>query len=115
MKNLNILEEANTIIHGARNKSYGHPAKNHGLTSQYWQVYLKNRPNPADPLSAIDVCFLNILQKISRSQNGVDPTRDTLTDIAGYAGNVEMIQDFLVDSQKKHYNKAKGKTNAKTN
>lgn len=87
----NVLEEANEIIHGARNESYGHPLENHGLTAKYWSVYLDAKNGFA--ITAEDVCFLNILQKISRSQSGVDVTRDTLVDIAGYAGNVEMIQD----------------------
>lgn len=88
----NVLEEANAIIHGARNQAYGHPLDNHGLTAAYWNVYIGGMNYPA-VFTAEDVCFLNILQKIARSQNGVDLNRDSLTDIAGYAGNVEMIQE----------------------
>lgn len=84
---MNILEEANEIIHGARNQAYGSPLENHGLTAKYWSQYLNV------PVTAEDVCFLNILQKISRAQNGIDLNRDSLVDIAGYAGNIEMILD----------------------
>ena len=98
----NILEEANDIIHGARNAQYGHPLENHGLTAKFWVIYLEELTRQGRPVQAEDVCFLNILQKISRSLNNVDQKRDTLVDIAGYAGNVEMIQD-----------KRKGKSNAK--
>lgn len=92
-KKANILEEANSIVHGARNQAYGHPYDNHGLTAEYWSVYLGTR------IKAEDVCFLNILQKISRAQNGVDLNRDSLVDIAGYAANVEMI---LEEKKKRH-------------
>ena len=88
---MNILEEADSIIHGARNQTYGHPLENHGLTARYWSVYLGKE------VTAEDVCFLNILQKISRSQHGVDLNRDSLVDIAGYAGNVEMIMEKRKD------------------
>lgn len=85
---MNILEKANEIVHGERNEAYGHPLDNHGLTARYWQVYLSSG---IKEVTAEDVCFLNILQKIARSQNGVDKNLDSLTDIAGYAANVEMI------------------------
>lgn len=94
---MNILEEANSIVHGARNQAYGHPLDNHGLTARYWTVYLQAKAKDDDFLgdflefTAEDVCFLNILQKIARAQNGVDLNRDSLVDIAGYSANVEMI------------------------
>lgn len=90
---MNILQEADGLIHGPRNESYGHPSDNHGLTAQYWNVYMTGKGEDGDilKLTAEDVCFLNILQKISRHQHA--PKRDNLVDIAGYAGNVEMIWD----------------------
>lgn len=80
-----ILEEAQRHVHGARNEDYGHPLDNHGRTAALWSTYLGRSITPED------VCFLNILQKISRGMNRV--TRDTLVDVAGYAANVEMVQD----------------------
>ena len=79
-----ILEEAQRIIHGARNEDYGHPLDNHGLTAALWGAYLGRTVTPED------VCFLNILQKVSRVAFG-RLTRDTLVDVAGYSANVEMI------------------------
>lgn len=87
---MNILEEANQIIHGKRNQDYGSPLQNHSLTAEYFNIYLSHRKHP---INAEDVCILNILQKISRGQNKI--TRDTLVDIAGYAGNIEMIIEEL--------------------
>ena len=83
---LSILEEAGQAIHGDRNHDYGHPIINHSITADLWSTYLQCE------ITAEQVCMMNILQKVSRSASGV-MTRDTLVDIAGYAGNVEMIQD----------------------
>lgn len=82
---MNILEEANNIIHGKRGEDYGHPYFNHTLTAQYWSVFL------GQEITAEDVCFLNILQKIARANTSI--TRDTLVDMAGYSGNIEMVQE----------------------
>lgn len=82
---MTILEEAQAAVHGARNEDYGHPLDNHGRTAALWSTYL------GVPITAEQVCFLNILQKISRGMNRV--TRDTIVDIAGYAANVEMVHD----------------------
>lgn len=87
----NILEEANTIIHGARNKDYGHPADNHQTTADMVRAYIKRRHGADIPLTARDICHFNILQKVSRDANA--PKRDSLVDIAGYAGNIEMIAE----------------------
>jgi hypothetical protein len=51
--------------------------------------HLSVQKYPGIKLDAMDVCFFNILQKISRAANRT--TRDTLVDIAGYAANAEMI------------------------
>lgn len=83
---MNVLEEANDIIHGARNKTYGHPLDNHSRTAALWSAYL------GIPISPEQVCWLNALQKISRTCSGVYH-RDNITDVCGYAGNVEMIHD----------------------
>lgn len=88
---MNILEKANSIVHGERNEAYGHPLDNHSLTAAYWNVYLNRGNFSGLALDAEDVCFLNILQKIARAQNGVDLNHDSLVDIAGYAANIEMI------------------------
>lgn len=89
----NILQEADRIIHGERNKTYGSPLKNHTRTAALWTAYLGVQ------ITAEQVCFLNILQKISRSASGV-PHRDNLVDIAGFTGNIEMVEDERAAQQK---------------
>ena len=89
---MNILEEANKIIYSARNVEYGHPLDNHGTTAAFWNVYLDAIARRGKlKLGPVDVCLFNILQKISREATTGAGKRDTLVDIAGYAGNVEMI------------------------
>lgn len=67
-----------------RGVNYGTPTENHGRTAALWAAYL------GCPVTAFDVCMLNILQKTSRAR--CDSThRDNLVDIAGYAENAERI------------------------
>ena len=105
VKRMNILEEANEIVSGDRNKTYGDPADNHLATARLWTVYIIERKHAmqvaqgkgeCEPMifkiTEADVCFLNILQKIARTIHG-ETTHDTLVDIAGYARNIEILQD----------------------
>ena len=81
----NILDKADQATTIDRNHDYGHPLDNHSVTAGLWGTYLGVEIGPED------VCFLNILQKVSRTVSG-HIIQDTLIDIAGYARNVEMIQ-----------------------
>lgn len=80
-----ILQEANRLVNGDRQKDYGTPLTNHSRTAALFSAYL------GIPITAEQVCYLNILQKIARSQHGYK--RDNLTDTVGYALNLEMIQN----------------------
>ena len=73
-----------------RGEFYGPPAENHGRTARLWKAYLYGRPYSLG-MSRMDVCFLNILQKIARCQSEAGPRRDSLEDIMGYAENILMI------------------------
>jgi hypothetical protein len=88
---MNILEEAAKVVDGPRQADYGTPIENHKRTADLLTAYLKGKYGFVYVLTPEDVCFLNILQKVSRGINGL--TRDTLVDIAGYARNIEIIQD----------------------
>jgi hypothetical protein len=72
-----------------RGKAYGPPSENHWRTARFWHAYdLNTKSSSRTP---IDVCFLNILQKIARCQSEAGPSRDSLQDIKGYAENILMI------------------------
>ena len=95
----NILQEADRLIHSDRNQQYGHPSDNHGTTAAFWNVYLNakmvRRGARSGPFlfSAEDVCWFNVLQKISREVTTGIQKRDTLVDAAGYVGNIEMVRE----------------------
>ncbi|BBC53849.1 hypotheical protein [Mycobacterium phage PP] len=81
-----ILEEAQRLIHGPRNKNYGHPRENFADIAALFSGYL------GQEVSDVDVANLMILVKIARVK-GTGYHRDSFTDIAGYAGCVERIYE----------------------
>jgi hypothetical protein len=86
-----VLLEAHNVIHGARSRDYGAALDNHTATADMLSAYLRRKYGIAVALTAEDVCLFNVLQKVARLANTPDH-RDSLVDIAGYAGNVEMVQ-----------------------
>jgi hypothetical protein len=93
---LSVLQEAQKIIYGERNESYGDPADNHGTTAELFNAFIKRKYGEGKDwlmicLDAEDVCWFNVFQKISREAHC--SKRDNLIDIAGYVGNIEMMQE----------------------
>lgn len=86
-----VLEEAARITSADRQKSYGHPLHNHTATGEMFSIYYSRRYGLDIPFDAEDVCFFHIVGKVSRWAN--DQARDNVTDIAGYARNVEMCAE----------------------
>lgn len=86
MSKSNVLKEANTIIYGDREKTYGHPSKNLKAIATMWGAYLKSVGDRE--ISPQDVCVMMILLKGARLAN--DPEhRDSVVDICGYAALIE--------------------------
>lgn len=83
---MTVLEDAQELIRGDRNKEYGHPSENLARIATLWSAYLKT------PITAADVAGMMILLKLARLRTGVGK-RDTIVDIAGYAGLLEMIEE----------------------
>lgn len=81
-----ILQEAQRIIHGQRNKDYGHPRENFKNIADLWAAYLGWEINP------MDVALMMVLMKVARLETG-NYHRDSVTDIAGYAGTIERLQE----------------------
>lgn len=72
-----------------RQAAYGPPEMQHALTAQLWSVVLAARMaryGQHTPLTAREVIWCNVLQKIAREICGA-PTSDTPLDIAGFAEN----------------------------
>lgn len=74
----NVLQEADAIIHGERQRQYGDPECNFERIAQAWGAYL------GVELTGSDVCMMMGLLKIMRARG--EYHRDSLVDLAGYAG-----------------------------
>jgi hypothetical protein len=91
MSDMNVLKEANAIIYGDREKTYGHPSKNLKTIAVMWNAYL-NAKSGSDEVNAKDVAALMMLVKVARFANDPDH-RDNLVDICGYAALVERCDE----------------------
>ena len=70
-----ILDEAQEIVHGDRNRDYGHPLDNHACTGQMMTAYMDRKYGTDEAhLDAEDVCIFNTLQKVSRLSSVSSPT-----------------------------------------
>lgn len=83
-----ILSEAQSVIYGDREKTYGRPDKNLRVIADLWSTYV------GTAISVDDVCIMMILLKAARLKN--DPThRDSQVDMCGYAALMERVQDYV--------------------
>jgi hypothetical protein len=80
---MNILEEANKLVNGDRQASYGHPIDDFTRTAKMWSAILGHEVTAEQ----VGLCMCAV--KISRQVNR--PKRDNMVDIAGYAATVEMV------------------------
>lgn len=88
----NVLEEAQTIIYGDREQTYGSPSKNLETIARMWRAYLSACTKGIDELNAKDVAAMMMLVKVARFAN--NPLhRDNLVDICGYAALVERCDE----------------------
>jgi len=76
-----ILTEANDLVNGDRQASYGSPVDCHSRIAAVWNVLLKD--NLKDNLSAVDVALLFCAVKLVREST--THKRDNLVDLCGYA------------------------------
>ena len=79
----NILEEANTLIYGERQKEYGSAATSFGKIAKGWEQIFDC------PVSAKQVALAMVWLKTCRELN--QKKRDNIVDIAGYAGCIDKI------------------------
>lgn len=73
-----VLNEANNIVNGARNKAYGSAEDNFQNIADLWNAYLQAA------ITTVDVANMMALMKIARLKHSPDH-RDSWVDIAGYA------------------------------
>ena len=87
---MSILKEANTIIYGDREKTYGHPSKNLETIATMWNAYVNAKVG--NSLNAKDVAAMMVLVKVARFANDPDH-RDNLVDMCGYAALIERCDE----------------------
>lgn len=83
-KTKTILEEAQSLVYGDRQESYGSVTDNFTKIAQLWSPILNT------PITPEQVGLCMIAMKIARECH--KPKRDNLTDIAGYAATIEKMQ-----------------------
>lgn len=89
---VSVLEEAQTIVYGDREKTYGHPAKNLKTIASMWSAYMNNMDDGNFNITAKDVAAMMMLVKVARFAN--DPShRDNLVDVCGYAALIERCDE----------------------
>lgn len=88
--NTTVLQEAQEIIYGDREQTYGKPAKNLECIAKMWSAYLESMGGKE--LNAKDVACMMILLKTARLANNQDH-RDSVVDVCGYAALIERIDE----------------------
>lgn len=84
-KETSVLTEANNLVHGERNESYGHPLDDFSRTAKIWSAILGIGVTPEQ----VGLCMIGV--KISRQCNA--PKRDNMVDAAGYAETVDWVME----------------------
>ena len=79
MTRAEILQKAEAIVTGERQKNYGSPEYNFETIAHFWNAYMGD-----DLFNAIDVAMMMALLKIARIKTGT-ATEDSFVDLAGYA------------------------------
>ena len=78
-----VLQEAERLVNGDRQQSYGDASESFERIADFWHAYLKTKLKSDVHLSAKDVASMMILMKVSRSVTS--NKRDNWVDMAGYA------------------------------
>ena len=98
VKRENILQIANGLIHGDRRKDSGHPIDNFTRTAEIWSAILSKKLKRN--ITPEEVGLMLIGLKLSRCANKI--TRDSLIDMAGYSGTVEMVIEAQTADEEDH-------------
>lgn len=95
LDHLRVEEEARQAVDGERGENYGPPQVNHERTVMLWNAYLEAKYEgraTAVSLEPEDVCYMNILQKMSRDMHA--PKEDNIVDQIGYLINIAKLREY---------------------
>ena len=79
-----ILEQAQRLVYGPRESSYGHPAEDYGRVARLWSVILGHEVTPAQ--AALCMVAVKIAREIHK------PSVENRVDGAGYFAVVDRIR-----------------------
>jgi hypothetical protein len=85
---MNVLEEANNLVHGDRAKDYEHPYEQYKCVADVWRSLILRRYKVDVPLTADFACLLMAALKTCREAG--KPKRDNRVDGPGYFECEEM-------------------------
>lgn len=88
---MNVLEEANKIIYGDREETYGSPALNLNKIAEQWSLYMDQKYGIGVPLTYEDVCWM--MSDLKKCRQMHMQKRDNLVDALGYIALIERIHD----------------------
>ena len=89
---MNILEEANGLVHGDRGVDYGHPYTDYACTADLWRALIKRRYGIDVPITPDFACLMMVQVKMSREAG--KPKRDNRVDGCGYLECAQMCLDY---------------------
>lgn len=78
-----LLREAERLITGDRNHTYGEPTETFANIAAHWTIHLRHKLAPGAEITGVDVGLMMLLLKIARSMTNTK--RDSFVDMAGYA------------------------------
>lgn len=84
-ENMNVLEEADNIIGGARRETYGDAADEFVSIAAAWSAY------KGFEITALDYANMMVILKVFRARKGYH--RDSYVDICGYSALAEQVND----------------------
>lgn len=85
-----VLAEAQQIIYGDREETYGDPGKNLRHIAEQWNLYLQQKYGiTATHISAEDVCYM--MADLKKCRQLHKPKRDNVVDGIGYLALTERL------------------------
>lgn len=85
-----VLQEAQRLVYGDRQKAYSHPARDYARTAKIWTGILLEKLRPGVEISPREAVLMMVGMKISREV--YQHRRDNCTDGAGYFGCADRIE-----------------------
>lgn len=86
------IQQAQDVIYGDREKTYGDPGKNLRVIAEYWSVHLSATKHKNIRLTTDDVCVMMILLKQARQAN-TPGHPDSVVDTIGYAALQDRVNN----------------------